>query len=133
MTTFTPKVFNDREIEIRRASFYSPPDTLIEVRTVDGDSKTYAYLDDETAHALADWIIANVPKPEPKPLPTKFAAVVKSEDMLWTHAEPNTSRAWIAENGDWSTGEEIRAEGFEVIFAGVEDDTEATADEGVDD
>lgn len=89
--------------------------------TLDGGG-SWVDLSYETAHALADWIVANVPKPEPVPLPTKFGAVVKAADgFLWTHAEPHTDESWIAENGDWSTGGDIVFQGFEVIYGGVDD------------
>lgn len=140
----------------------------------------------ETAHALADWIIANVPKPEPKtawdhwldfevgqvftigrsgnnyrkvsateavyladtetynidpemkniwsaqgydflsevviPLPTKFAAVVKSEGVLWTLADWKSDYSkWINTSGDWlHNPEDLVDAGFEVIYEGIE-------------
>lgn len=81
----------------------------------------------DQAHALADWIIANVPKTEPKPLPTKFAAVVKSDGQLYTLAAldvPIGGCRWIGADpiyGDWTAETTLQEQGFEVIFAGVED------------
>lgn len=140
----------------------------------------------ETAHALADWIIANVPKPAPKtswdhwldfevgqvftigrsgnnyrkvssteavylgdketynidpemkntwsaqeydflsavviPLPTKFAAVVKSDGQLYTLAWPNDAYQWISSTeGDAFSGAQIQEWGFEVVFEGVDE------------
>lgn len=91
----------------------------------DGDGSTrdvvIANITYGTAHALADWIIANVPKPEPTPLPTKFAAVVKCEGVLWTRAFKD-DEPWVSSfSASWKASEYLQQQGFEVIFEGIED------------
>lgn len=73
----------------------------------------------ETAHALADWIIAKVPKPEPTPLPTKFAAVVNSDGRRFVRTD-HTMYPWTDAAGTYSD-QEINNMGFEVIYEGVDD------------
>lgn len=79
------------------------------------------------AHEIADWIKANVPEPERTPLPTKFAAVVKTTDgKLYTRADASGEGYeydWVradSNGGDWETDSYLIAAGFEVIFEGVD-------------
>lgn len=126
MTTFkNSKYYTDREITVERKDFYGTGDTLIGVHDAGvhlGETVgSHMYLEDSTAHALADWIIANVPKPEPTPLPTKFAAVVKSVGRLFTFADTKTEPKWFSTGGNWYDSAEIRQDGFEVVFEGVDE------------
>lgn len=97
----------------------------------DGDGATrdvvIANIAYGTAHALADWIIANVPKPAPTPLPTQFGAVVKSDGQLYTLAALDVHIGgcrWIGADpiyGDWTAETTLQEQGFEVIFEGVDE------------
>lgn len=57
------------------------------------------------------------------PLPTKFAAVVKSGGKLYTLADQSEEPNWLqADNAtQWASSAYIQERGFEVIFAGVDD------------
>lgn len=63
--TTIPTMYGDRKLTIRR---YRNDSSITVTETFHPENATFAYLSDEQAHALADWIIANVPKPEPTPL-----------------------------------------------------------------
>lgn len=97
---------------------------FMELGTGDERSSATVDLTYEQAHALADWIIANVPKPEPIPLPTKFAAVVKSHGNLYSVGDTENEPKWVeanTEGGNWVQSELLRAQGFEVVFEGVDE------------
>lgn len=83
-----------------------------------GGEPGIANLPYDAAHALADWIIANVPKPEPTPLPTKFGAVVKSNGFRFMRAAED---AWYRQGGGMCHDEDIRSHGFEIVSEGVDD------------
>lgn len=85
------------------------------------DGLSSRYLTPGQAHALADWILENVPKPEPTPLPTKFGAVVKSDGIRYTRAFKD-DEPWVsAFNAAWKSDDYIRSRGFEIIYEGVDD------------
>ena len=133
MTTFKNRSgFTDREVTIQRTLFSGQTDTLIEIHEPGQDlthtTQAHMYMEDETAHALAAWILENVPKPAPKPLPRKFAAVVKSAGKLYTLGDTASEPRWVranSEGNDWAEGKLLQAQGFEVIFAGVDTEGEA--------
>lgn len=85
---------------------------------IDRGGSSYAAVSPDVLHALADWIIANVPKPEPTPLPTKFGAVVKSNGFRFMRAAED---AWYRQGGGMCHDEDIRSRGFEIVSEGVDD------------